>query len=133
MRQDFLDLDVISVCEIFRLKSHQEEVSDFSFSFGQTDVCEGLIAWVQVLSSNIQSISISSNIQSISISLCSTISTTGSSTSTLSDSMSASTRYQVPSLTSAVPSLERTGEREHEEEILQALTCHHQPRTSLRC
>ena len=83
MRQDFLDLDVISVCEIFRLKSHQEEVSDFSFSFGQTDVCEGLIAWVQVLSSNIQS---------ISISLCSTISTTGSSTSTLSDSMSASTR-----------------------------------------
>jgi len=38
---------VISVCEIFRLKSHQEEVSDFSFSFGQTDVCEGLIAWVQ--------------------------------------------------------------------------------------
>ena len=58
MRQDFLDLDVISVCEIFRLKSHQEEVSDFSFSFGQTDVCEGLIAWVQVLSSNIQSISI---------------------------------------------------------------------------
>ena len=45
--QDFLDLDVISLCEIFRLKSHQEEVSDFSFSFGQTDVCEGLIAWVQ--------------------------------------------------------------------------------------
>ena len=45
--KDFLDLDVISLCEIFRLKSHQEEVSDFSFSFGQTDVCEGLIAWVQ--------------------------------------------------------------------------------------
>ena len=41
--------------------------------------------------------------------------------------------HQVPSLTSAVPSLERTGEREHEEEILQALACHHQPRTSLRC
>ena len=47
LQQDFLDLDVISLCEIFRLKSHQEEVSDFSFSFGQTDVCEGLIAWVQ--------------------------------------------------------------------------------------
>ena len=45
--QDFLDLDVISLCEIFRLKSQQEEVSDFSFSFGQTDVCEGLIAWVE--------------------------------------------------------------------------------------
>jgi len=46
LQQDFLDLDVHSVCEIFRLKSEQEEVSDFSFSFGQTDVCEGLIAWM---------------------------------------------------------------------------------------
>ena len=38
--------DVDSVCEIFSLKSEQEEVSDFSFSFGQTDLCEGLIAWM---------------------------------------------------------------------------------------
>ena len=28
------------------LFSCQEEVSDFSFSFGQTDLCEGLIAWM---------------------------------------------------------------------------------------
>ena len=62
LQQDFLDLDVVSLCEIFRLKSQQEEasllfekrrlsifiqVSDFSFSFGQTDVCEGLIAWME--------------------------------------------------------------------------------------
>ena len=46
LQQDFLDLDCDSVCEIFRLKSEQEEVSDFTFSFGQTDVCEGLIAWM---------------------------------------------------------------------------------------
>ena len=46
MVQDFLDLDVDAVCEIFSLKSEQEEVSDFSFSFGQTDLCEGLIAWM---------------------------------------------------------------------------------------
>ena len=46
MGQDFLDLDVDAVCEIFSLKSEQEEVSDFSFSFGQTDLCEGLIAWM---------------------------------------------------------------------------------------
>jgi len=47
LQQDFLDLDLPSLCEIFRLKSMQEEVSDFSFSFGQTDVCEGLIAWME--------------------------------------------------------------------------------------
>lgn len=35
-----------AVSEIFSLKSGQEEVSDFSFSFGQTDLCEGLIAWM---------------------------------------------------------------------------------------
>lgn len=46
LQQDFLDLDVEAVCEIFSLKSEQEEVSDFSFSFGQTDLCEGLIAWM---------------------------------------------------------------------------------------
>ena len=46
LQQDFLDLDVDAVCEIFSLKSEQEEVSDFSFSFGQTDLCEGLIAWM---------------------------------------------------------------------------------------
>ena len=46
LQQDFLDLDVGSLCEIFRLKSEQEEVSDFSFSFGQTDICEGLVSWV---------------------------------------------------------------------------------------
>ena len=34
------------MAEIFSLKSEQEEVSDFSFSFGQTDLCEGLIAWM---------------------------------------------------------------------------------------
>ena len=38
--------DVEAVSEIFSLKSGQEEVSDFSFSFGQTDLCEGLIAWM---------------------------------------------------------------------------------------
>ena len=38
--------DVEAVAEIFSLKSEQEEVSDFSFSFGQTDLCEGLIAWM---------------------------------------------------------------------------------------
>jgi hypothetical protein len=46
LQQDFLELDVGSLCEIFRLKSEQEEVSDFSFSFGQTDICEGLVSWV---------------------------------------------------------------------------------------
>jgi len=46
VQQDFLDLDISSLCEIFRLKSEQEEISDFSFSFGQTDLCEGLISWV---------------------------------------------------------------------------------------
>jgi len=46
LQQDFLDLDVEALCEIFSLKGEQEEVSDFSFSFGQTDLCEGLIAWM---------------------------------------------------------------------------------------
>ena len=46
LQQDFLELDVASLCEIFRLKGEQEEVSDFSFSFGQTDICEGLVSWV---------------------------------------------------------------------------------------
>ena len=41
LQQDYLELDVTSLCEILRLKSEQEEVSDFSFSFGQTDLCEG--------------------------------------------------------------------------------------------
>ncbi|XP_023328379.1 uncharacterized protein LOC111701356 [Eurytemora carolleeae] len=46
LQQDFLDLDVPSLCEIFRLKNEQEELADFSFSFGQSDLCEGLISWV---------------------------------------------------------------------------------------
>jgi len=46
LQQDFLDLDVSSLCQIFRLKNEQEDISDFSFSFGQTDLCEGLISWV---------------------------------------------------------------------------------------
>jgi len=41
LQQDFLDLDVPSLCEIFRLKNEQEELADFSFSFGQSDLCEG--------------------------------------------------------------------------------------------
>ena len=46
LQEDFLELDLDSLCEVFRLKGQQEEVSDFSFSFGQTDLCEGLIAWI---------------------------------------------------------------------------------------
>jgi len=46
LQEDFLELDLESLCEVFRLKGQQEEVSDFSFSFGQTDLCEGLIAWI---------------------------------------------------------------------------------------
>ena len=46
MYNRFFFSDVEALCEIFSLKSEQEEVSDFSFSFGQTDLCEGLIAWM---------------------------------------------------------------------------------------
>jgi len=46
LQQDFLELDVESLCQILSIKSQQEEVSDFSFSFCQTDVCEGLVTWI---------------------------------------------------------------------------------------
>ena len=107
--QDFLDLDVISLCEIFRLKSHQEEVSDFSFSFGQTDVCEGLIAWVQHDLEERQQ-----HIHTLRQYVC---------------------LHQVLLLAVSLTSItffRFAGERKHEEEILQAVARHHQPRPPLR-
>ena len=103
--QDFLDLDVVSLCEIFRLKSHQEEVSDFSFSFGQTDVCEGLIAWVQHDLEERQQ-----HIHTLRQYVC---------------------LHQVPLLVEG-QLFWFAGEWKHKEEILQAAARHHQPHPSLR-
>ena len=40
------DLDLESFKEILSIKSEQEEVADFSFSFNQSDICLAVVQWI---------------------------------------------------------------------------------------
>ena len=44
------DLDLESFKEILSLKSEQEEVGDFTFSFNQSDICLAVVQWINKVS-----------------------------------------------------------------------------------
>lgn len=43
----FTKLDYASVKKILRIKSDQEEISDFTFSFNQSDICLAAVQWIK--------------------------------------------------------------------------------------
>ena len=42
-----VDLDLESLKVVLSIKSDQEEIGDFSFSFNQTDLCLAVIQWIK--------------------------------------------------------------------------------------
>ena len=42
-----VDLDLSSLAVILGIKSDQEEIGDFSFSFNQTDIALAVVQWVK--------------------------------------------------------------------------------------